>query len=124
MACVTGSKGGGGTKGTKRYLPLNEWKALSADAKSKIIESWKIKPLQMTTKKLSTMMSTFQMWDNDDDNLTISTVDGTFDLCSKEDFMPKIVKGNNACKVLQVNYKFVTQSRLVSLIMFILLKAT
>ena len=99
MACVTGGKGGGGMKGTKRYLPQNEWKALSADAKSKIIESWKIKPFQMTTKKLSMMMSTFQTWYNDDANSAISTVDGTFDLCSNEDFTPKTVKGNNACKV-------------------------
>ena len=39
MAFVTGGKGGGGKKGTKKYLPQNEWKALSADTKSKIIES-------------------------------------------------------------------------------------
>ena len=39
-AFVTGRKGGKGKKGAK-YLPNDEWNALSADAKAKLIKSQK-----------------------------------------------------------------------------------
>ena len=40
-AFVPGGKGGKGKKDTKKYLPEDEWNALTADKKSKLVKSQK-----------------------------------------------------------------------------------
>jgi hypothetical protein len=92
---VTGGKAGKGKKVTEKYLPNDEWDALSADAKPTPIKSWKkgdseksdksissaktantIKSLSKTTTKLKKLVRAHQKCDkDDDDDSSISTVE-------------------------------------------------